>query len=186
MGRPKQLLPFGDRTVLQCVVENALAAEVGPVLVVLGHRAEEIAGSLGGRPAGVVVNAEYRRGMLSSVQAGVRAALPLLAEPGCRGFLFCLGDQPHVGPETFRRVAGTAAAAGRGIVLPTFAGRRGHPAAYAARFAAEILALGPDATLRDLLSRHPDEVLDVPVTDAGVLLDMDTPEEYARLTMRGV
>jgi len=208
MGTPKQLLPFGGRTVLRCVVENLLAAQVGPVAVVLGHRAGEVAACLEGLPVTVVVNDGYRAGMLSSVQAGVQAVrewgrygehgkygkpgiptLPTLAilshrAPG--GFLFCLGDQPQVGPEVIRHVVDAFCASERGIALPVSGGRRGHPAVYAAAYAAEIQALDPGVGLRELVRRHPEDVLEVPVESGAVLEDLDTPEEYARAAARVV
>ncbi|MBI3945382.1 MAG: nucleotidyltransferase family protein [Armatimonadetes bacterium] len=180
MGRPKQLLPYGDRTVLQRVADNVLASGVRPVIVVLGHRAEEVRASLGDRPVVPVVNTDYASGMLSSVQAGVRAALPLLMIEGRRGFLFCLGDQPQVGPEVIRAVATAFADTERGIVVPVLAGRRGHPAAYSAVYAGEILALGPGVGLREVLRRHPEDVCAVPLEEEGILADLDTPEEYRR------
>ncbi len=66
------------------------------------------------------------------------------------------------------------------IVLPRFGDRRGHPAAYSAAYADEILALGPENSLRDVLARHPSDVLEVRLDDAGILEDMDTPDEYEK------
>ena len=73
MGKPKQLLPFGDGTILERVVDTLLAAGVGEVIVVLGHLADRIRLVLGDRPVKIVINEDYREGMLSSVQCGVRA-----------------------------------------------------------------------------------------------------------------
>ncbi len=181
MGRPKQLLPFGDRTVLECVVDAALFANVGPVVVVLGHRAGDVAACLGDRPAITVVNHDYRAGMLSSVQAGVRTALPLLPCVGRRGFLFLLGDQPRIGADTVRRMACAFGTSRHGIVLPVCAGRRGHPAAYSAAYAPEILALPPDVGLREILRRHPEDVEELPLDAPGILDVLNTPQEYERL-----
>lgn len=184
MGTLKQLLPYGDRTLLQCVVDNALEARVGPVVVVLGHRAEEVRTSLDKRPVIVAVNPNVSFGMLSSVQVGVRAALPLLPVEGRRGFLFCLGDQPQVGSEVIRHVATAFRETAKGIVLPVVAGRRGHPVAYSAAYADEILALGPEASLRDVLRRHPEDVQEVPLESESILEDLDTPEDYQRALAR--
>jgi molybdenum cofactor cytidylyltransferase len=183
MGRLKQLLPFGDRSVLQQVVIQALAADLGPVVVVLGHRAAEVRAHLGELPVHAVENRDFPLGMLSSVQVGVRAALNLLGEAGA-GFLVCLGDQPEVGAPVLRRV-GEALRGGAGIVVPVYAGRRGHPLGVARRYAEEILSLDAGAVgLRELLRRHPDEVRELPVDEASILEDLDTPEQYARAMER--
>src|SRR5215475_6978410 len=91
MGQPKQLLPFGERTILERVVDTLLTAGVGEVIVVLGHLAERVRTVLRERPVRAAVNESYRQGMLSSVKCGVRAV-----GPGYDAVLFALGDQPHI------------------------------------------------------------------------------------------
>src|SRR5947207_5164734 len=76
MGRLKPLLPFGPRTVIETVVASLSASRAGEILVVTGHRSEEVEAALAQAPARVVRNPDYRRGMLSSVQCGVAAAAP--------------------------------------------------------------------------------------------------------------
>ncbi|NLC59134.1 MAG: nucleotidyltransferase family protein [Armatimonadetes bacterium] len=181
MGQPKQLLPFDGRTVLACVVDAALEAAVGRVVVVLGHQAEAIGASLGRRPVLPVVNPDYRAGMLSSVQAGVRAARPLLPDEGRAGFLFCLGDQPRLRADTVRRVVQAFSESARSIVVPVYGGRRGHPALYEATYAPEILALPPEVGLRALPRRHPENVVELPLDAPEILDELNTPEDYQRL-----
>src|SRR5690242_19117683 len=74
MGQLKPLLPFGPRTVIETVVASLSASRVGEILVVTGHRSEEVEAALAQAPVRVVRNPDYRRGMLSSVQRGVAAA----------------------------------------------------------------------------------------------------------------
>jgi molybdenum cofactor cytidylyltransferase len=145
------------------------------VLVVLGHRSEEIAASLEGTGAEPVVNPRYTEGMLTSVQAGAAAA-----PPDAGWFVIALGDQPSLRPETVARLLDAARAGPHGIVVPSYGGRRGHPLALHARFRDEILALDPEAGLRELLRRHPDDIRHVDVPTDAVLHDIDTPEDYQR------
>ena len=76
MGSLKPLLPYGSGTVIQAVVRSLKASPVQPVLVVLGHRSEEIAAHLAGKGVEIVLNPRYPEGMLTSVQAGIAAAPP--------------------------------------------------------------------------------------------------------------
>ncbi len=167
MGEPKQLLPFAGQPMLQCVID---AFAVDERLVVLGYRADEIAGAIHG--ATVVRNPDYRRGMFSSVQAGLRA-LPAKAKL----VLIGLCDQPRLQRTTVERLV--AGFPGK-ILIPTFQGRQGHPLLFAARYVPEILAMEGALTLKHFLANHPDEIARVPVGDEGVLVDIDDRADYER------
>ena len=173
MGRPKQLLPFGaDDTPLIELVARRVRARIGRVIVVLGHRAGEISPLL--RDCGVeqVVNEQYRQGMVTSVQCGIRAA------GDARGYLICLGDQPGVSEEALSLIARQAEQLRKGIAIPVCAGRRGHPIYITHHFRAEILELPPDVGLNTVTARHPEVTREVPIADEAVLVDVDTPREY--------
>jgi molybdenum cofactor cytidylyltransferase len=150
------------------------------VLVVVGHRAEEIAANLDGSGATPVVNPRYSEGMLTSVQAGVAAA-----PPETEWFVIALADQPSLEPELVEELLREtrrpdAAGALPGIVVPSIDGRRGHPLLISARFRDEIPRLDAGVGLRELMLRHPQEIRYVVVRSDSVLHDMDTPEEYRR------
>lgn len=145
------------------------------MLVVLGHRSEEIAAALDGEGAEVVLNPRYREGMLTSIQAGVAAA-PAETE----WLLIALGDQPSLRTALVDHLIGVAREVGGGLVVPSYGRRRGHPLLIHAGFRDEIAALDPDVGLRELMLRHADAIRYVPAPDESVLADMDTPEEYAR------
>ena len=90
MGAPKQLLPFGESTIVETVVDNMLGAKFDEVIVVVGHRAEEIQKQLGTRPIKTVFNLDYRDGMLTSAQTGIRTLETSDA------FALMLVDQPFI------------------------------------------------------------------------------------------
>jgi len=173
MGRPKQVLPYGRSTILETVLDHVLASPVDGTLVVLGAAADKVAPLLAKLPVETIVNPDFRSGMLSSVQRGIRA-LPASA----RAALIFLGDQPAVGPETSGRVLAAYRVSGRGIVLPVHAGRGGHPLLIDLKYRAEVDGLSAGIGLRELLVRHPDDIFRVEIDDPGVLLDIDTPEDY--------
>jgi len=171
------------------------------VLVVVGHRAAEIAahlrsgvrgqgsGASGSQPAIVVPgprpltpdpsrvrivhNPDYAQGMLSSVQAGVAAA-----DPATTLFLIALADQPSIPPELIAHLIQVIDERRPGMLVPTFGGRRGHPLLIDACYRDEIATLDPEVGLRELLQRHPDDLLLHPVSVEAVIRDLDTREQY--------
>jgi molybdenum cofactor cytidylyltransferase len=174
MGGPKAMLPFGGKTVLQTVVGSLLEVDLEGIMVVLGHRADEIRASLAGRPVGVCVNPRFRQGMFSSVLFGI-SSLPESADAA----LIVLGDQPHIGAGVVRQVVAAYRDGDCGIVIPTHQGRRGHPALVDVRkYGPEIAGLSGAEGLKPVMRGHPQDTLELPVTDEGILRDIDTPEDY--------
>ena len=180
MGVPKQLLPFGGRTVLQTVLDRLLSSRVDGIVVVLGFRAEQIRSTLSDIPVQVVINSDFKMGMLSSVQAGV-SALPSSATAA----LICLGDQPWISPGLVNRLIDEHHRSQSGIVIPTFDGRRGHPALVGIRHRDEILGLSGGPGLKALMRGHPEDTLEVKVQEREILDDLDTPEDYLRAFNQG-
>ena len=160
MGRLKALLPFGNRTVIEQVLHPLLQSDLVSITVVLGHRAEEIAAVLKALPVHLVTNPHYRDGMTTSVQAALRHITPL---PDA--YLLALVDQPQLGLTPVQRVL-------------TGNGNRGHPIILAARYRQDVLDLGPDQGLNLVTRGHPDDTLELPMSDDDILRDMDYQEEY--------
>lgn len=174
MGENKMLLPWGKGTVLSSVVASLLAAGLERVVVVLGHRAGEVEQALGplrldGRVR-TCVNDRYREGMLTSLQAGARAL-------GGGNVLVALGDQPLVTPTV---VSNVLAAHAGGLTVPSFGGRRGHPVCIDGSLTEPLLALPAETGLRKLFQDYPERVKTVAVSSGGILIDLDTPADYAR------
>lgn len=182
MGRNKMLLPFGGRPMIARVIEGLRAAEkLSSITVVTGHESQEILAAAGEyTDVAFVHNADYiEGGMLSSVQAGVRA-LP----KACDAFFLVLGDQPMVLPETLNALRKAILSGDASIAVPTYSGKRGHPALIARRFANEILMLGANDTLKTLMLRHAEETYHVAVDDPATVHDIDTPEDYEAALLR--
>lgn len=174
MGTTKQLLPFGDKTVLQTVVDTLLRARLAGVAVVLGHDAEVVRESLRERPVQFCVNEAYREGMFSSVLCGLRG-LPANADAA----LIALGDQPQIALNAVRAVLRAYREGDKGIVIPVSGGRRGHPVLInLSRYQREILSLSGDQGLKPVVRGYPVDTLEVPVDDEGILRDLDTPADY--------
>ncbi len=174
MGRDKALLEYRRTTFLGRIIA-VLEPRVEPLVVVLGHHAEAIRQAVPSGPS-VVVNTNYQAGMLTSLQTGIRE-LP----PDTEAALFTLVDHPAVAEETVELLIGEGAKARPLIAIPRHGGRRGHPVIVKRQVLDEILALGPESSAKDVIRSHRDRTLFVDVDDAGVLCDIDLPEQYERL-----
>ena len=180
MGEPKQLLPWGEGTVIEAVVNTLAAAAAEPVVCIIGHQALQMRAALRKSSAQIVYNSAYAQGeMLSSYQAGIQ----WLIEQGNRasGLLLALSDQPHLPMEVVRDVCTVARTQPDAIVIPSHQMRRGHPIYLPRRFWSQALKLPKDATLRTLIQQHDDAVFYVNLNQPAILADLDTPEDYRRL-----
>jgi len=176
MGTQKLLLPVGGQPLIARIVDQVLASSVAGVVVVTGADRERITAALAGRSVMFAVNHDLQGEMLTSVRCGL-AALP----PPCTAALIVLGDQPGVTAEVLERLLQAFPAAGRGIVVPTVQGRRGHPLLVALHYRDEILTQYDAVGLRGLLQAHPEDVFEVEVDTPGILADLDTPQDFQRL-----
>jgi len=177
MGTQKLLLPVAGKPLIARIVDELLRSPVDETSVVTGTDGGRITEALADRRVCFVNNPDRDGDMLSSVRCGLRA-LPA----SCRAVLVVLGDQPRLTAEMVGKLIGAFHQCGRGIVVPVHGQRRGHPLLFSTRFRDEILQRFDGAGLRGLLEAHPQEVGEVAVEDQRVLDDVDTPEDFRRLT----
>lgn len=175
MGRPKLLLPYGDKTIIETVVQNVVSSRADRVVVVLGGHRREIEAKIRGFAVKKVINRRYQEGMLSSVRRGL-SALPSSA----RAAVFILADQPDVSSSLIDSVIEAYRRENKGIVLPVYRKKRGHPLLIDLKYRREIVALCPDIGLRGLLREHRDDIFEVRVSSPAVLRDIDDPDDYGR------
>ena len=188
MGATKQLLRLGARTVLEETLAHVRNADVAEVVVVLGASAERIQREIDFGSAHVVVNAEYGSGMASSLRAGLAAL-----GPAVDGALIVLADQPLIRPETLNRIIAAyreMRAPGTGlrapeIVIPMHGGRRGNPVLLDRGVFAEAMALEGDVGCRAIFGRHAEGIVTVEVDDPGILVDIDSREDFERVRGSG-
>ena len=179
LGRPKQLLPLGDRPVLAHTLAEALAADLDRVIVVLGHEAATVRERIDFTGARVVVNPDYREGQSTSLRAGL-AALP----PDADAALFILGDQPLIGADIHDALIAARRATGAPIVMPTYEGARGNPVLIAHELFAELAEVTGDQGARGVIRAHRDAVHEVAIPGPPPTDDLDTEEDYTRLLAR--
>lgn len=175
MGAFKPLLPFGKQTVIESCIEYLREGEIDTIVVVLGHRAEEVRHRLQAQPVKFALNPDPESEMGASIAAGVRE-LPKTSE----ATLIALADHPAVPPT----VVSTLIAEwqnGASLVIPTWQNRGGHPVLVDLRFRAELEQLDPKRGLRALFEAHQSDLKRVAVDSPFVARDMDTWDDYRAL-----
>ncbi len=195
MGAFKPLMELAGKPLLLRVVDGLLeSAVIREVVIVAGHRADEIEAALqlwqskaaspeAGRVR-VVRNSDFARGeMLSSVRAGIAAlrqhANAAETDPAL-GFLLAFADQPAVSPATVQQLVAAFNAKKPPLAIPTFLGKRGHPVVFSEQLLPAIAALSPVDTLRSVVHQYLPQALLVAVDDSSILDDLDTPDDFAR------
>ena len=176
MGRPKALLDFDGKAALEIALEAVKG--LGTPVVVLGAAREDIQGRVKLASVQVALNEEYERGQTSSLKAGLACLSPSAA-----AFLFYPVDFPLVSSVEVGEVVDAfvrSADANKALFIPSYSMQRGHPVLCRADLAAEFLALPDDAPARTVINFRPQRIRYVNFDQAYVLMDMDTPEDYAK------
>lgn len=189
---PKQLLPVEGEPMVRRALRTALAAELGPVFLVVGHRADEVAAAVGdlliggtsngssgsdGPRAQRVDNPRWQEGQSTSVAVAIETLASHPARPAAALFVPC--DQPALGPQLLTDLV-HAWADGRGtIVVPVAEGRRGSPVLFDRRHFAALRHLEGDQGGRQILAEHRGEITEVS-TEPRQLMDIDTLADLER------
>lgn len=178
-GKFKPLLEWGTQTVIGTCIQSLRKSRLDEIIVVLGHREAEIRACLPGSGVQYAVNRDYKLGMLSSIKTGLTQI-----SPQSEAILIALVDQPMVTTEIINQLISAYAKKGKGIVLPIYQSKHGHPIILSREFEEEIMRLDdaiPEG-LRVLIDAHRDEICEVPINSSAVIEDIDRPEDYERLS----
>ena len=170
LGRPKQLLAYGDRPLLEHTLNTARDCGFDQIVVPIGGAAAEVRESVDFTGADVVVNYAFGEGCSSSIAAALGAV-----SPRCDVLVLMLGDQPGVTPDTVRALLD-----GRGdapLAVCRYDDGRGHPIAFAQSVFPQLADLHGDKGVWRLLDERAGDVVEVPIA-GNVPLDVDTPEDY--------
>ncbi len=188
MGCLKQLLPWGDKTVLGTVISNLTESTLdGELRVVLGYQADRIRRELADElteEVRLLKNRDYQRGMFSSVLAGLEN---LPAETS--GLLFMLADQPLVTTDIYNRLLKKFRQEQPLLLVPSYHKQRGHPLLIQSSLIPEIFALNrgqsePEGGLRTLLEKYSQEIEYLEIGRKAVLIDLDCQEDYQKYAPR--
>ena len=180
MGSPKPLLPWpsgrgDDMTLVEYQVSQLRCAGIDEIVVVLGHRAEEVEPLVRGAGVQSVLNPDYQSGKTTSIRAG-------LAKIDARASTVMLlaVDQPRPA-SIIRRVLEAHALSGAAVTSPLHRGRGGHPIAFDSLLLAELREITEEGQgIREVIGRHLSRVHRVEIDDPAVRLDLNTPGDYRR------
>ncbi len=173
-GVNKLTASIGGRPLVRIAAEAALESSAAPVTVVTGHEAAAIEAALAGLAVCLAHNPDYRLGLSTSLRTGLEA-LP----PGIDGVVVMLADMPAVGAAIIDRlIKAFRPEMGAEIVVPIWAGKRGNPVLWGARFFDRLARVEGDTGGRRLIGECSESVAKIAV-DAAVARDIDTPEALA-------
>jgi molybdenum cofactor cytidylyltransferase len=196
MGSPKALLPYRGKTFLEHLLEVSKHPQIAERRTVLGPHATAIRAAVLLPDADVVENPDWEKGQLSSIHAAIRS---LPNDGKIDGIILFLVDHPLVSAalvETLidrfyidtRRTSEQASSVGEGftppgfntdtIVLPTYNGKRGHPAIFASSLFPELLAAPLEQGARTVVWAHASEVIEVPTTEAGCVMNVNDSNAF--------
>jgi len=175
MGKPKLLLPYGEKTIIETIVATIVSSKVEQTLVILGSGREKTEEKIKNYPVKIVYNRDFRSGMLSSVQCGFKS-LP----EETRAVLVVLGDQPKISTTVINKLIDAYKSSGKGIVLPVYNKERGHPVLIDVKYGEEVENLSPEVGLRGTVYNHPEDILEVEVETPSIFQDIDDESDYKR------
>jgi molybdenum cofactor cytidylyltransferase len=179
MGEFKPLLPLGKKTVIERVVGAFQQADIHDIHIVIGNRASDMISMLKGMPVSWIINNDYRQEMFTSVRAGVGGL-----SPEAKAFFIQPVDIPLVRSQTLKSLIKALRSHPQWILYPSFNGHRGHPPLIPRRYTQGISDYQGNGGLKGFLQQYDQRAQNIPVADAGILMDMDTPEQYERIKTR--
>jgi molybdenum cofactor cytidylyltransferase len=175
MGSPKALLAYQGRPFLEHLLEVTAHRQIGVRRVVLGADAEPIAKAINLKADEIVINEQWEKGQLTSIQAAIRS-LP----PGTDGILLCLIDHPLISAVLIQELIEQFYKSGKPIVLPVYEGRRGHPLIFSASLYDELLRAPLETGARAVVWAHSHDVEEVRTNEEGCVLNLNDPETMNR------
>jgi molybdenum cofactor cytidylyltransferase len=177
MGRLKQLLPYRTSTFIRHAIEQATEAGFAPLVVVLGAESAQVRASIAAFPVQIAENSDWHLGMGSSIACGMRTVQAVAADTPVVAIL--LADQPLVTADHLRSMRALLSP-DYSAVAAEYGGGFGVPALFQRKLFSSLLSLAPEAGAKQFLQRLGGAVRPFPLPEAGI--DIDTPEDYARLT----
>lgn len=172
MGQPKALLPYQGVTFVEHLMEATKHARIGARKIILGAGAAEIRAKLHMDPEAILLNEDWRRGPLTSIQTAIRHFTTVATD----GLLVCPVDHPLISQHLISLLIEKFDASGKSIIIPTYGGRRGHPVIFRANLYQELLEASVEVGARQVVWAHAEDVAHVPTEEEGVVLNLNKPD----------
>jgi len=176
MGSPKALLKIGEKSFVQRIVDVLIASRVLDIVIVLGADAEAVQTQLNWFIGKTVINEEWKRGQLSSILAGLRA----VDQKDLHGVLIWPVDRPLVNEAVIVGMLHQFWTKHKRIVVPVCKGQRGHPVLVGKSLFEDLEKAPLEIGARAILWDHPDEVLEYLTEEEGVVMNIDSREDYQK------
>jgi molybdenum cofactor cytidylyltransferase len=189
-GRHKLLLPLNNHPVLAHVIDATLASQARPIIIVLGHEADQVLTHIASYTTHpeilILQNPDYLQGMSTSMRLGIEALISngyrnIKGAGNVDSALILLGDQPLITPRIIDTLVETWHITKKRIIAPIYAGKRGNPTLFAASLFPELLQITGDEGGRSVIERHRQEVETIELSDAAPNYDVDTWEAYQQV-----
>ncbi|MGZ4877561.1 MAG: NTP transferase domain-containing protein [Candidatus Angelobacter sp.] len=180
MGTPKQLLRIDGETMLERTLKNVRASNVSEIVLVLGYAAESVKKEISTEGVKIVHNPNYEQGMGTSLRTGLAAV-----DANATAALIVLADQPWVGSDTLNSLIACHGESTPQIIIPTYKGFRGNPVLLDRSVFPELQGLTGDVGCRAIFGEHTENILKLPVDDPGILLDVDSRDDFETLSAAG-
>ncbi len=171
-AKNKLLLPFKDDTFIVHVVKQLLKSTVDEVIVVLGHEKEIVKQVLTQKELVFTVNSNYKSGMTSSIQAGIKAS-----SKNTDGYLICLSDMPFLTTSDYNKILASVSG-NKEIILPFYTNQKGNPVYFSKDFREEILIHTAPEGCKGIVQNNKDHLVKIPFDNTHILKDIDTEEDY--------
>ncbi len=176
MGKPKALLQLGNRNFIQHIVEVVSSAGIENIIVVLGSEPAEIQKTVVSNNCNVVVNKDWKNGQLSSIITGLNA----VGKTKCDGIIILPVDHPLITVSLIRELVRNYQESKKKLIIPTYHKRRGHPIIISNDLITELKAASAENGMRSVVHAHEDDICEVVTEEEGVLINIDTPDDYKR------
>ena len=177
MGKVKLTLPLGDKQLIEWVLQAVKLTPLDKYFLVVRPEDKEMI-KIGEKwGAEIVLNAEYRSGMSSSI----KKALHQISSEELVGFFVLLGDQPLINPSILFKMLLAFTPDKKEIVVPFYKDRQGNPVFFDGYWKDELMKLSGDAGGRSLIKANPERIKKFKISDESILLDIDREEDYERI-----